>query len=101
MRRRQQLRCIKKVQANRRGESRHAVRGPTVYDQIHIGNARMPFSRLTLFDVIWCTKVAWGHLYRVTDVDDKIIQRAIGREGLLRDSEEFSQAFYRAMHDNH
>jgi cysteinyl-tRNA synthetase len=54
------------------------VCGPTVYDFIHIGNART----FTVFDMVyrWLQSSAHGYkvtyLRNVTDVDDKIIQRA-------------------------
>ena len=53
------------------------VCGPTVYDQIHIGNARTLLS----FDVIRRYLMHKGYevtfAQNLTDVDDKIIQRAI------------------------
>ena len=54
------------------------VCGPTVYDFIHIGNART----FTVFDMVqrWLKSSAHGfrvnYVRNVTDVDDKIIQRA-------------------------
>ena len=81
------------------GKVRMYVCGPTVYDQIHIGNARTFLS----FDVIRRYLMYKGFevtfAQNLTDVDDKIINRA-NEEG--RDSaavaEEFSEAFIEQMH---
>ena len=58
------------------GKVRMYVCGPTVYDQIHIGNART----FLAFDVIRRWLVASGYevtfVQNLTDVDDKIIRRA-------------------------
>ncbi|MFN3346310.1 MAG: cysteine--tRNA ligase [Candidatus Bipolaricaulaceae bacterium] len=58
------------------GTVRMYVCGPTVYDLIHIGNAR-PF---IVFDALRRVLEAKGlrviHVQNVTDVDDKIIRRA-------------------------
>src|ERR1044071_6412131 len=56
------------------------VCGPTVYDYIHLGNAR-PF---TFFDVAakWLTHLGYTveYIQNITDIDDKIIRRA-GEQG--------------------
>lgn len=58
------------------GKVRMYVCGPTVYDNIHIGNARTFIS----FDVIRRWLIASGYevtfAQNLTDVDDKIIKRA-------------------------
>ena len=58
------------------GKIRMYVCGPTVYDQIHIGNARTFLS----FDVIRRYLMYKGYqvtfAQNLTDVDDKIINRA-------------------------
>jgi cysteinyl-tRNA synthetase len=60
------------------GQVRMYVCGPTVYDFIHIGNART----FTVFDMVcrWLKSSAHNfkvtYVRNVTDVDDKIIQRA-------------------------
>ena len=50
--------------------------GPTVYDYIHIGNART----FTTFDMVarWLRATGYAVTYvrNVTDIDDKIIERA-------------------------
>lgn len=55
------------------------VCGPTVYDYFHIGNART----FTVFDMVYRWLVANGHAVKyvrnITDVDDKIIDRAAER----------------------
>ncbi|MGB8599061.1 MAG: cysteine--tRNA ligase, partial [Burkholderiales bacterium] len=52
------------------------VCGPTVYDFIHIGNART----FTVFDMVYRWLDASGYdvtyVRNITDVDDKIITRA-------------------------
>src|SRR5438128_11838613 len=52
------------------------VCGPTVYDYIHIGNART----FTTFDMVsrWLRAIGYEVTYvrNVTDIDDKIIERA-------------------------
>ena len=75
------------------------VCGPTVYDQIHIGNARTFLS----FDVIRRYLQYKGYevtfAQNLTDVDDKIINRA-NEEGrsAAEVAEEFSAAFIEQMH---
>lgn len=81
------------------GKVRMYVCGPTVYDNIHIGNARTFLS----FDVIRRWLVASGYevtfAQNLTDVDDKIIKRALER-GIS--SEEVAsacaEAFIEVMH---
>lgn len=81
------------------GKIRMYVCGPTVYDQIHIGNARTFLS----FDVIRRYLQYKGFqvtfAQNLTDVDDKIINRA-NEEGRSAQevSEEYSNAFIEQMH---
>ena len=81
------------------GKVRMYVCGPTVYDQIHIGNARTFLS----FDVIRRYLQYKGYqvtfAQNLTDVDDKIINRA-KEEGrtAAEVAEEYSQAFIDQMH---
>ena len=81
------------------GKIRMYVCGPTVYDQIHIGNARTFLS----FDVIRRYLMYKGYevtfAQNLTDVDDKIINRAIeeGRSA-AEVAEEYSNAFIEQMH---
>jgi cysteinyl-tRNA synthetase len=60
----------------RPGEVRMYVCGMTVYDYCHLGHARM----LIVFDVVWRHLEASGYrvtfVRNITDIDDKIIQRA-------------------------
>ena len=82
------------------GKVRMYVCGPTVYDNIHIGNARTFIS----FDVIRRWLMAAGYdvtfAQNLTDVDDKIINRANeqGRSA-AEVAEEYSQKFIEVMHD--
>ena len=81
------------------GKIRMYVCGPTVYDQIHIGNARTFLS----FDVIRRYLMYKGYevtfAQNLTDVDDKIINRANEQGRTAADvAEEFSKAFIEQMH---
>jgi len=58
------------------GKIRMYVCGPTVYDFFHVGNART----FTVFDMVyrWLTVIGYRVKYvrNITDIDDKIIDRA-------------------------
>lgn len=81
------------------GKIRMYVCGPTVYDQIHIGNARTFLS----FDVIRRYLVYKGYqvtfAQNLTDVDDKIINRA-NEQGRTAEevASEYAEAFICQMH---
>jgi cysteinyl-tRNA synthetase len=79
------------------GEVRMYVCGITVYDYIHIGHARM----LTVFDLVQRYLRSRGlkvtYVRNITDIDDKIIQRAAeGNE----DWTELARRFTAAMHED-
>ena len=81
------------------GKVRMYVCGPTVYDNIHIGNARTFIS----FDVIRRWLIASGlevtFAQNLTDVDDKIINRANEQGRTAAEvAEEFSKKFIDVMH---
>ena len=81
------------------GKIRMYVCGPTVYDQIHIGNARTFLS----FDVIRRYLSYKGYqvtfAQNLTDVDDKIINRANEQGRTAAEvADEFSKAFIEQMH---
>ena len=81
------------------GKVRMYVCGPTVYDQIHIGNART----FLCFDVIrrYLTYKGYAVTFaqNLTDVDDKIINRANEQGRTAAEvAEEYSQAFIEQMH---
>lgn len=81
------------------GKVRMYVCGPTVYDQIHIGNARTFLS----FDVIRRYLMFAGYqvtfAQNLTDVDDKIINRANESGRTAEDvAREFSDVFIEQMH---
>ncbi len=94
-----QLREKRDFQPIEEGKVRMYVCGPTVYDQIHIGNARTFLS----FDVIRRWLIASGYevtfAQNLTDVDDKIINRA-NEQGRTAEevAKEFSEAFIEQMH---
>ncbi|HEX4151983.1 MAG TPA: cysteine--tRNA ligase [Steroidobacteraceae bacterium] len=79
------------------GEVRMYVCGITVYDYIHIGHARM----LTVFDLVQRYLRASGfkvtYVRNVTDIDDKIIQRA-AEAG--EDWTALARRFTAAMHED-
>ena len=80
------------------GKVRMYVCGPTVYDNIHIGNARTFIS----FDVIRRWLIAKGYevtfAQNLTDVDDKIINRANEQGRTAEDvASEFSDKFIAVM----
>lgn len=81
------------------GRVRMYVCGPTVYDNIHIGNAHTFIS----FDVIRRWLIASGYevtfAQNLTDVDDKIINRANEQGRAAEDvATEFSERFIEVMH---
>ena len=79
------------------GEVRMYVCGITVYDYIHIGHARM----LTVFDLVQRYLRSRGlkvtYVRNVTDIDDKIIQRAAEAH---EDWVELARRFTAAMHED-
>jgi cysteinyl-tRNA synthetase len=81
----------------RAGEVRMYVCGITVYDYIHLGHARM----LTIFDLVQRYLRSSGYkvtyVRNVTDIDDKIIQRA-AQNG--EDWRELAQRFTVAMQED-
>ena len=83
-------------------EIRMYVCGPTVYNYVHIGNARTFVS----FDVIRRYLTWRGYVVRfvsnITDVDDKIIARAAEEHKTASDIAQFyTQAFIEDMHALH
>ncbi|MBS5865038.1 MAG: cysteine--tRNA ligase [Coriobacteriaceae bacterium] len=81
------------------GKLRMYVCGPTVYDQIHIGNGRT----FLAFDVIRRYLTYKGYevtfAQNLTDVDDKIINRANEQGRTAAEvAEEYSCAFIEQMH---
>jgi cysteinyl-tRNA synthetase len=79
------------------GKVRMYVCGMTVYDLCHLGHARV----LVVFDVVYRYLKASGYdvtyIRNITDIDDKIIQRANER-GLP--FTELTEQFIRAMHED-
>ena len=81
------------------GKVRMYVCGPTVYDQIHIGNGRT----FLAFDVIRRYLTYKGYevtfAQNLTDVDDKIISRSNEQGRTAAEvADEFSKAFIEQMH---
>jgi cysteinyl-tRNA synthetase len=73
------------------------VCGPTVYDFFHIGNART----FTVFDMVYRWLIASGYQVNyarnVTDIDDKIIERANANHEPIG---VFTERFTAAMHED-
>jgi cysteinyl-tRNA synthetase len=78
------------------GHVRLYVCGMTIYDLCHIGHARM----MTAFDLVvrWLRASGYQVTYvrNITDIDDKIIRRAVERGISLRElTDEMTQAMHR------
>jgi cysteinyl-tRNA synthetase len=67
------------------GQVRMYVCGMTIYDYCHVGHARMMMS----FDVVqrWlkASGYAVNYVRNITDIDDKIIRRAVERGITIRE----------------
>jgi cysteinyl-tRNA synthetase len=79
------------------GQVRMYVCGMTIYDLCHVGHARMMMS----FDVVqrWLKASGYGVTYvrNITDIDDKIIRRAVERGITIR---ELTDEMTLAMHQD-
>ena len=79
------------------GEVRMYVCGMTVYDYCHLGHARM----LMAFDVVqrWLRASGFRVTYvrNITDIDDKIIKRAVENKETIG---ELTERFIAAMHED-
>src|SRR5437879_11351386 len=78
------------------------VCGPTVYDVSHIGHGKS----YVAYDIIarYLRKKGYAVFFvlNITDIDDKIINRAKeSKEDPLKLSERYAQAFYKDMKDLH
>jgi cysteinyl-tRNA synthetase len=79
------------------GQVRMYVCGMTIYDLCHVGHARMMMS----FDVVqrWlkASGLAVNYVRNITDIDDKIIRRAVERGITIR---QLTDEMTRAMHED-
>jgi cysteinyl-tRNA synthetase len=79
------------------GQVRMYVCGMTIYDYCHVGHARMMMS----FDVVqrWLKASGYAVTYvrNITDIDDKIIRRAVERGIPIR---QLTDEMARAMHED-
>jgi len=79
------------------GQVRMYVCGMTIYDYCHVGHARMMMS----FDVVqrWLKASGYQVTYvrNITDIDDKIIRRAVERGITIR---QLTDEMTRAMHED-
>jgi len=92
------LRRQAEVEPRDEGRLSMYVCGPTVYDLPHVGHGRA----LLVYDVLrryleWCG-VAVHHVSNITDIDDKIIERA-ARDGRTADdvAAQYEEAWYDAV----
>jgi len=73
------------------------VCGPTVYDSVHLGNART----FTVFDVVakWLRHIGYEvtYLQNITDIEDKIIARAAAKG---RDPLEYAREYDQKFRDD-
>lgn len=87
-------RKLEPLTLNDAGELNMFVCGPTVYDYIHIGNART----FTIFDAfarfLRFKGIKLNYIQNITDIDDKIINKANDLKISPKElSEKFTQAF--------
>lgn len=79
------------------GQVRMYVCGMTIYDYCHVGHARM----MMAFDVVqrWLKASGYDVTYvrNITDIDDKIIRRAVERGITIR---QLTDEMTQAMHDD-
>ncbi|HEY6403197.1 MAG TPA: class I tRNA ligase family protein, partial [Blastocatellia bacterium] len=76
-------------------EARMYVCGPTVYDYAHIGNFRTFLFADLLRRYIKYKGYGLRHVMNITDVDDKIIARAVERGKPLREfTDQYIQFFF-------
>ncbi|RQR59085.1 cysteine--tRNA ligase [Burkholderia sp. Bp9125] len=79
------------------GEVRMYVCGITVYDYCHVGHARM----MVVFDLVqrWLRAIGYRVTYvrNITDIDDKIIRRAVENGETIRS---LTDRFIAAMHED-
>ncbi len=74
------------------------VCGPTVYDYSHIGHARTYIAFDNIARYLRSRKVGLFYLQNITDIDDKIIDRANERGiSWKKLSKDFEKAYYRDM----
>lgn len=80
------------------GKVKMYVCGPTVYNRVHIGNARPVVVFDTLFRVLKTLYPEVIYARNITDIDDKIMNAAReGNESIGELSARFSQAFFEDM----
>ena len=66
------------------GQVRMYVCGITVYDQCHLGHARMVLSFDTVYRWLLASGYAVDYVRNITDIEDKIIKRAVERGITIR-----------------
>ncbi|PXW98748.1 cysteinyl-tRNA synthetase [Sphaerotilus hippei] len=90
-------RALEPFQSIEPGHARMYVCGMTIYDLCHVGHARM----MMAFDVVyrWLRASGWQVTYvrNITDIDDKIIRRALERGITIR---QLTDEMTAAMHQD-
>ncbi len=74
---------------------RFFVCGPTVYDYIHIGNARTYSAFDTIVRYLRSRKIKVQYLQNITDIDDKIIKRALEEKKHIKTIANFYSRAYK------
>jgi len=72
------------------------VCGPTVYDDMHLGHARTYLAFDIIVRFLRCLEIKIFYLQNITDVDDKIIDRAIKNKKTFK---EVSEIFFKKYMD--
>jgi cysteinyl-tRNA synthetase len=74
------------------------VCGPTVYDDIHIGNARSAVNFDTIRKYLVYSGFAVKYVMNITDIDDKIIKKAIDEKKDFHEiAGAYTQAYFEVM----
>ena len=74
------------------------VCGPTVYDDIHIGNARSAVNFDTIRKYLIYSGFAVKYVMNITDIDDKIIKKAIDEKKDFHEiAGTYTQAYFEVM----
>ena len=80
------------------GQIQMYVCGPTVYDDIHIGNARSAVNFDTIRKYLIYSGFAVKYVMNITDIDDKIIKKAIDEKKDFHEiAGTYTQAYFEVM----
>ena len=80
------------------GQIKMYVCGPTVYDDIHIGNARSAVNFDTIRKYLIYSGFSVRYVMNITDIDDKIIKKAIDEKKDFHEiAGTYTQAYFEVM----